>query len=96
MGTALVATLKLSGHLRIRVLEILLPCSSTSHSKGTSHSHLKRGVRLGATISGDLRLVEVFNMSYVHVMNHLMVTITADHVQMRMVTRSPCRMARTC
>ena len=94
-GTALVATPKLSGHLRIMMLKILLPWSSTSHNKGTSHTNHKHGVRLLAEVTGDLRFVEVMHMSYVQI-NHLMVTISAYHVQIRMVTRSPCRMARTC
>jgi hypothetical protein len=86
MGTALVVTPKLSGHLRVRMLKILLPCSSTSHSKGTSHTSHERSMRLVATVTGDLRLVEVIGMSYVHMMNHLMVTISAYHLQIRMVT----------
>jgi hypothetical protein len=96
METASVATLKLSGHLRIRMLKILLPCSSTSHSKGTSHTNHKPSMRLSAGVTGDLRLLEVIGMSYVQYMNHLMVTLIANHLQMRMVTWSPCRMARTC
>jgi hypothetical protein len=96
METASVATPKLSGHLRVGVLKILLPCSSTSHNKGTSHTSHKRSMRLGAGVAVDLGLLEVMHGSYVHVMNHSMVTIIAVHMQIRMVTRSPCRMARTC
>jgi hypothetical protein len=96
METASVATLKLSGHLIISVLKILLPCSSTSHRKGTSHSNHKRSMGLAATVGMDLCLLDLIGMSYVQSLNHLMVTIIANHVQMRMVTRFLSRMARTC
>jgi hypothetical protein len=96
MGSASVATRKLSGHLRVRMLKILLPCSSTSHSKGTSHTHHKRSMRFGAAVTRDLRLLEVVSGSYVQELNRLMVTISAYHMQIRMVTRSLSRMARTC
>jgi hypothetical protein len=96
METASVATLKLSGHLSGRMLKILLPCSSTSHNKSTSHTNHERRWRLSAGVTGDLRLLQETGMNYVHLMNHLMVMVIAIHMQIRMVTRSRCRMTRTC
>jgi hypothetical protein len=92
--TASEATPLLSGHLRISLLKILLPCSSTSHNKGTSH-HKRKG-RLVAIVEGGLGFVEIVTGSYVQYINHLMVTIIAVRVQITMVTWSPWRMARTC
>jgi hypothetical protein len=96
MGTASAASPKLSGHLTTRMLLIQLPYSLTSHSKGASHTRNKRSMQLGVTVTGDLGLLEVMNMSYVHVMNHSMVMISAYHMQIILVIRSPCKTGRTC
>jgi hypothetical protein len=95
METASVATPKLSGHLRIRRLKILLLCSSTFPNKGTSHSNNKQNMRLGATASWDLCSLDVIHMSYVH-MNLLMERIIAVQMQIRMVTRYRCKVGRIC
>jgi hypothetical protein len=96
MGTASAASPKLSGHLTTRMLLILLPCSLTSHSKGASRTRKKQIMQLGVTITMDLRLLEAKNTSYVHVMNHSMELINADHMQIFLVIRSPCKTGRTC
>jgi hypothetical protein len=95
MGTVSAASPKHSGHLTTRMLLILLPCSLTSPSKGASRTRNKQSMQLGVTVTGDLRLLEVMNGSYVHVMNHSMVIITAYHLQMSLAIRSPCKTGRT-
>ena len=75
----------LSGHLTTRMLLILLPCSLTSLSKGASRTRKKRSLRFIVTVTEDLCLLEVISMSYVHVLNHLMVIIIAGHVQISLV-----------
>jgi hypothetical protein len=89
MGTALAASPTLSGHLKVATLVILVPCSSTSHNRGTSHIHNKYTTRYTVAVTMDLALMEVVEVSYVHGMNHLMVMITAYHVQISLVIRSP-------
>ena len=86
----------LSGHLTTRMLLILLPCSLTSPSKGASRTRNKRRMQLGVTVRRDLRLLEVMTMSFVHMMNHLMVIVAAIHLQIHLVIRSPCKTGRTC
>ena len=96
MGTASAASPKLSGHLTRRMLLILLPCSLTSPSKGAFRTRNKRSMQLGVTVSVDLSLVEVINMSYVQILNNLMVIVTAHHGLISLVIRSPCKTVRTC
>jgi hypothetical protein len=86
----------LSGHLMTSMLLILLPCSLTSPSKGASRTRNKQSMQLGVTVTGDLRLLEVLAGSYVHMMNHLMVLLTAIHMQITLVIRSPRKTGRTC
>ncbi len=86
----------LSGHLTTRMLLILLPCSLTSPSKGASRTRNKRSMQLSVTVTRDLRLLEVMHGSYVHILNHSMVMVTADHMQISLVIRSPCKTGRTC
>jgi hypothetical protein len=56
MGTASVATRKLSRNLRGILLKILLPSSSTSQNKGASQTNHKRSMRFFAKKTWDLRL----------------------------------------
>ncbi len=86
MGTALAVLPKLSGHRKVNMLVILLPCSSTSHTKGASHTHNKQTRRSGVSITLDLTLLEIkTTVSQVHGMNHLMVMETAHHMQISLV-----------
>jgi hypothetical protein len=96
MGTASEATPTLSGHLMVGVLVIVLPCSSTSHNRGTSHYHNKQSARYTVADILDLGFMEVVQLSYVQILNHLMVLITAVHMQIVVVIRSICKMALTC
>ena len=96
MGTALAVLPKLSGHRTVNALVILLPCSSTSPTKGASHTHNKQRRRLGVTMTMDLAFMEVVQMSQLHILNHLMVIISADQLQMNLVIRSPLKTVRTC
>ena len=59
MGTASAASPTLSGTLKVTTLVILVPCSSTSHNRGTSHIHNKENRRYTVTVTGDLALVVV-------------------------------------
>ncbi len=63
MGTASAASPKLSGHRTVKTLVILLPCSSTSPTKGASHTHNKQTRRLGVMITMDLAFMEVITLS---------------------------------
>jgi hypothetical protein len=63
MGTALAASPTLSGTLEVATLVILVPCSSTSHNRGTSHIHNKQTRRYTVTVTGDLGLLEVMELS---------------------------------
>jgi hypothetical protein len=60
MGTALAASPTLSGHhhLKVTSLVILVPCSSTSHNRGTSHIHNKYTRRYGVAVAMDLGLLD--------------------------------------
>jgi hypothetical protein len=87
MGTASVATPKLSGHLPMRWLVIVVPCSSTSHSKGASQSNSQQSMRFGVIVTRDLHLMEVINGSYVQMMSHLMVMEIAYQLQISLVMR---------
>ncbi len=96
METALVVSPKLSGHRTVNTLVILLPCSSTSPTKGASHTHNKQIGRSIVSIPMDLHFKEVMRMSQLHILNHLMVIISADHGQMNVFIRSPLKTVRTC
>jgi hypothetical protein len=56
MGIALAASPTLSGSLEVASLVILVPCSSTSHNRGTSHIHNKEKGRYNVTVTMDLAL----------------------------------------
>ena len=88
IGTALAASPTLSGTLKVTSLVILVPCSSTSHNRGTSHIHNKHKRRYTVAVALDLAFVEVVEVSYVHIHNHLMVIISAYHVQITLVIES--------
>jgi hypothetical protein len=85
MGTASEGIPTLSGTLKVASLVILVPCSSTSHNRGTSHIHNKHKGRYCVPVAMDLGLVERMEVSYVQGMNHLMVIISAIHKQMTLV-----------
>ena len=96
MGTALAVLPKLSGHRTVNALVILLPCSSTSPTKGASHTHNKQTMRSSVTMTMDLALMEVFALSQQLLMNHLMVIKSVHHGQINLVIRSPLKPVRTC
>ena len=78
------------------MLVIMLPCSSTSHSRGTSHTNTKQRGRSGVRMTLGLSLLEVVQMSYVHGMNHLMVIICAFQREIRVDIISLCKVGLTC
>ncbi len=86
MGTALEATPTLSGHLIAAKLMILVPCSLISPSKGASPTHT-HNMLFGVPVKLDPDLLEMIYGSYVHVLNHLMVIISANHLQISLVIR---------
>jgi hypothetical protein len=63
MGTASEVIPTLSGTLEVTSLVILVPCSSTSHNRGTSHIHNKEKRRYFVAVTGDLALMEVMEVS---------------------------------
>ncbi len=96
MGTVLAVLPKLSGHRSINSLVILLPCSSTSPTKGASHTNNKQTRRSGVPKTMDLAFMEVSIVSQLLFMNHLMVMGSVYHLQITLVIRSPLKTVRTC
>ena len=95
MGTASVAIPMLSGsHLPVRQSVIVIPCSLISHSKGNSKT-MEQVMRYSAIVAVDLVMVA---QSKQHVINHLMVMETADHMQtMILIISLKMKMStRTC
>jgi hypothetical protein len=89
MGTASVASPTLSGHLTISLLVIVMRCCSTCLAPVTSLPNEKQERRYGATVDSDLVLqAEMVSLIYVQYLNHLMVMITAYHVQSKQVMLS--------
>jgi hypothetical protein len=85
MGTASAAISTLSGrHLSVSMLVIVMPCCSTSLAKGTSQTN-EQARRYSVIARGGLVLVEMATLSYVHIVNHLMVMEIADHGQIILV-----------
>jgi hypothetical protein len=89
MGTASVASPTLSGHLPLSMLVIVMRCCSTCLAPVTSLPNEKQETRYGATVDSDLVLqAEMVSLIYVQYLNHLMVMITAYHVQSKQVMLS--------
>ena len=89
METASEDTLKLSGPLLLLVsmLVTVMRCCSTCLAAVTSQTN-KQEKRYAVIVVMDLILKEVIKVSYVHIMNHLMVIINAYHGQINLVMES--------
>ncbi len=85
-GTASAATPTLSGYLigLVSLLVIVVRCCSTCLAKGTSQTK-EQAMRYTVTAIGGLGLKEMATLSYVQCMNHLMVIISAIHMQISLV-----------
>ena len=87
-GTASVASPTLSGQLTLSMLVIVMRCCSTCLAPVTSLPNEIQDRRYGAGVARDLVLQEMVTMIYVQRMNHLMVIISAYHVQRELVMLS--------
>jgi hypothetical protein len=88
------ATPKLSGHLllvMVVMLVIVMRCCSTSLANVTSPTN-EQEMRYTAVVLGDLTSA---TRSYVQCMNHLMVILTAVHMQMTLNIVSLLKVVRT-
>ena len=79
-GTSSVAIPTLSGHLTVAMLVIVMRCCSTCLNKVTSQTNEQARRYYVAGIMG-LVLEEKATVNYVHLVNHLMVSIIAIHFQ---------------
>ena len=77
----------LSGHLRVAYLVIVMRCCSTCLNKVTSQTN-EQATRYSVAAVMGLVLVEGAGLNYVHGLNHLMVTMRADHLQKSLVMLS--------
>jgi hypothetical protein len=85
------ATPKLSGHLIVTMLVIVMRCCSTSLANVTSSTN-EQEKRYSADLLRDLTLV---GMSLVHILNHLMVMKSAVHLQITLFIVSLLKVVRT-
>ena len=81
METASEDSLRLSGHLMVSLLVTVMRCCSTCLAAVTSQPNKQERRGYTAVVGGDLILLEVVVVSYVHGVNHLMVMESAYHLQ---------------
>jgi hypothetical protein len=97
IGTALEASPKLSGNLLIPVSLLLTvtPSCSTSLPPVNSLTQAKGGYGAGVGVGLILEIRRLV-VSYMHILNHLMVMESVTHKQINLVSRLLLKVGRTC